>query len=159
MGREVARERAAAWRAAGEKVVLATGVFDLLEAGDARYLATARTLGTRLIVAVYGDDAAARLEGPGRPVVPAADRARLVASLRAADLVVVFEEPTVDRLLEELRPAVNARPAGHHSAPVREHAAARALEIEVAIAGEPEARASRDLVERVRERTRPGPDA
>ena len=159
VARAGARERAAAWRAAGEKVVLATGVFDLLDVRHARHLAAARALGSRLIVGVYGDDAAARLEGPGRPVVAASDRARLVASLRSSDLVVVLEEPTVDRLFEELRPAVYARAAGHRSDPVREHAAARALGIEVAIAGDPERPLSRDLVERVRERTRQGPGA
>src|SRR5206468_1391792 len=88
-----AARRVAAWRAAGERVALASGVFDLLHVGHARHLAAARALGHRLVVGVTDDRAAAALEGPGGPVLSASDRSRLVAALRSVDLVVVFEEP------------------------------------------------------------------
>ncbi|MGH7743148.1 MAG: adenylyltransferase/cytidyltransferase family protein, partial [Candidatus Eiseniibacteriota bacterium] len=102
--REVAR-----WRAAGDRVVLANGVFDLLHVGHARYLAGARALGDRLVVAVNGDRAAAALKGGGRPVVPASDRAAMIAALRGVDAVVIFEEPTLDELLRVLQPAIHAK--------------------------------------------------
>lgn len=90
---EQARERIDAWRAAGGRVVLARGVFELLEVGHVRALAAARAQGSRLVVVVLGDRAAAARFGPGRPVVGALDRALLVAALRPVDLVIVSEEP------------------------------------------------------------------
>jgi bifunctional ADP-heptose synthase (sugar kinase/adenylyltransferase) len=86
-----ASELVAAWRAAGETVVLARGVFDLLWVRHARYLGAARALGTRLVVAV-SSDASAAAPGRPRPVLGAEHRATLVAGLRAVDLVVVLEE-------------------------------------------------------------------
>lgn len=147
-----AREQAAAWRAAGEIVVLANGVFDLLHVGHVRYLAGARALGSRLIVAVNGDRSAAAHKGAGHPVMASADRARLVASLRPVDLVVVFDEPTVDHLIEALRPAVHAKGTDYRADTVPERATAAALGTTVAIAGDPKLHASRELFERVRER-------
>src|SRR3974390_1743354 len=85
MNLESAVRATQAWRDAGERVVLANGVFDLVHVGHARYLAAARALGERLIVAVNGDASAAALKGPGRPIVLAFDRARVVAALRGVD--------------------------------------------------------------------------
>ena len=152
VSRERAREQTAAWREAGETVVLANGVFDLLHVGHVRYLAGARQLGTRLIVAVNGDRSARDHKGAGRPVMAAAERARLVAALRPVDLVVVFEEPTVDRLIEELRPAVQAKGTDYRADTVPERATALAHGAAVAITGDAKRHASRELFERVRER-------
>ena len=96
-------------RAAGRRVVLANGCFDLLHVGHVRYLEDARALGDLLIVGVNGDDAVRRLKGPGRPLMPAVERAEMLAALRAVDHVVVFEDDTADRLVALLRPAVHAR--------------------------------------------------
>ncbi|HEY6865898.1 MAG TPA: adenylyltransferase/cytidyltransferase family protein [Candidatus Eisenbacteria bacterium] len=152
--RDAAREQVAAWRRAGEVVVLANGVFDVLHVGHARHLADARALGTRLVVAVNGDRSAAALKGVGRPVVGAADRARLIAALRPVDLVVVFEEPTVEDLIAELRPAVHAKGTDYRTDTVPEREAAAAAGTVVAITGDPKQHASRELVERVRARLR-----
>jgi D-glycero-beta-D-manno-heptose 1-phosphate adenylyltransferase len=141
------------WRGAGERIVLANGVFDLLHVGHARYLAGARALGERLIVAVNGDRSAARLKGAGHPVMPAGDRARLVAALRGVDAVLVFDDPTVDAILAELRPHVHAKGTDYRRETVPERPAAASLGIETAIAGDPKTHASRDLVARVRERS------
>ncbi len=142
----------ARWRAAGERVVLCNGVFDLLHVGHVRYLAEARALGSRLVVAVNGDRSAAALKGPGRPVLHAHDRAVMVAALRGVDLVAVFEEPTVEALLAELRPAVHAKGTDYRTDTVPERAAAIEAGAVTAIAGDPKAHASRELVERVRSR-------
>lgn len=152
--RAQAAHQAAVWRAAGERVVLANGVFDLLHVGHARYLADARTLGDRLVVAVNGDRSAAALKGAGRPVLAATDRAALVAALRGVDLVTVFEEETVDRLLAELRPAVHAKGTDYRPETTPERAAAASVGTITAIAGDPKTHASRELVERVRARAR-----
>jgi rfaE bifunctional protein nucleotidyltransferase chain/domain len=143
---------AAEWRAGGERVVLANGVFDLLHVGHVRYLRGARALGDRLVVAVNGDRSAASLKGAGRPVMGAGDRALLVAALRGVDAVVVFEEPTVEGLLDELRPTVHAKGTDYTRESVPERGTAAAAGIETAIAGDPKAHASRELVSRVRER-------
>jgi len=152
VSREQARRTVAGWRAAGERVVLANGVFDLLHVGHARYLAGARALGTRLVVAVNGDLSSAAAKGSGRPVVGEQDRAALVAALRGVDLVVIFDEPTVDVLLEELRPAVHAKGTDYRVDTVPEQATMQALGGRTAITGDPKSHATRDLVERVRER-------
>ncbi len=151
--RVVTRDRAiaqvAAWRGAGDKVVFANGVFDLLHVGHVRYLGGARALGDRLVVGVNGDRSAAT-KGPGRPVMGAAERAGLVASLRGVDLVVVFDEPTVDALLKDLAPAVHAKGTDYRVDNVPERATMAALGGETAITGDPKNHASRDLFERIR---------
>ncbi|HEX2482074.1 MAG TPA: adenylyltransferase/cytidyltransferase family protein, partial [Methylomirabilota bacterium] len=94
-----ARGVAEAARAAGRLVVLANGCFDLLHVGHVRYLEDARALGDLLIVGVNSDAAVRRLKGPGRPLMPAGERAELLAALRAVDHVVVFDDDTADRLV------------------------------------------------------------
>jgi rfaE bifunctional protein nucleotidyltransferase chain/domain len=150
VSREQAAAHAAAWRAAGERVVLANGVFDLLHVGHVRYLQEARALGERLIVAVNGDASVAGKKGPGRPVLMARDRASLVASLRGVDLVVLFDDPTVDALLRELRPNVHAKGTDYRADTVPERATASEVGAQTAITGDAKNHASRELVERVR---------
>ena len=69
------------------RVVLANGLFDLLHVGHVRYLRAARALGHFLVVAVNDDRSSRRLRGPGRPIVPAADRARILSALEGVDAV------------------------------------------------------------------------
>src|SRR5215813_4986937 len=106
---EAAQRVAEAARRAGRRVVLANGVFDLLHVGHVRYLEEARALGDLLIVGVNGDAAVRRLKGPGRPLMPAAERAEILAALRAVDHVVVFDDDTADGLVARLKPAVHAK--------------------------------------------------
>jgi rfaE bifunctional protein nucleotidyltransferase chain/domain len=80
---EEAAALAERFRAAGRRVVLANGVFDLLHVGHVRYLESARQLGDVLFVGVNGDASVARLKGAGRPLMPAVERAELIAALRA----------------------------------------------------------------------------
>jgi D-glycero-beta-D-manno-heptose 1-phosphate adenylyltransferase len=140
-----------AWRSAGDRVVLANGVFDLLHVGHARYLSAARALGTRLIVALNGDRSSAASKESGRPVVRERDRAALVAALRGVDAVVIFDDPTVDGLLRELRPAVHAKGTDYRAETVPERDTAALLGIRTEIAGDAKTHASRDLVRWVRE--------
>src|SRR5262252_427204 len=101
--RELA-ERVKQWRAAGEKIILANGCFDLLHVGHIRYLRGAKRLGGRLVVAINSDRSARALKGRGRPLVPARERAEIVAALSGVDAVVIFSEPDVRRLIREIRP-------------------------------------------------------
>ena len=142
---------AARLRADGRRVVLANGCFDLLHVGHVRYLTAARALGDVLFVGLNSDAAVARLKGPGRPLMPAAERAEMLGALRAVDHVVVFDEDTADRLVSLVRPAVHAKGTDYTEASVPEAATVRAAGGRVAIVGDPKDHATRDLITRIRE--------
>jgi D-beta-D-heptose 7-phosphate kinase/D-beta-D-heptose 1-phosphate adenosyltransferase len=93
----------------GERVVFTNGCFDLLHVGHVRCLEAARRLGDRLVVGVNSDASVRRLKGRGRPVVPAAFRAEVLAALACVDWVVIFGETTPLALIRSLRPAVLAK--------------------------------------------------
>jgi rfaE bifunctional protein nucleotidyltransferase chain/domain len=93
-------------RRAGRRVVFTNGCFDILHRGHVECLRAARALGDLLVVAINSDDSVRRLKGPGRPVNPAADRAAVLAALRAVDHVVVFADDTPVRLVGMVRPEV-----------------------------------------------------
>lgn len=105
-----------------KRVVLTNGVFDLLHVGHLRYLRAARALGDVLVVGVNAD---ASVGKPGRPLVPEAERAELVAALEPVDYVVIFDSVTADPLLRALRPAVYAKGADYSEATLPEAATAR----------------------------------
>ena len=149
---EQAGSLAARLRADGKRVVLANGCFDLLHVGHVRYLDAARALGDVLFVGLNSDAAVARLKGPGRPLMPADERAEILAGLRAVDHVVVFDEDTADRLVSLVRPAVHAKGTDYTDASVPEAASVRAAGGRVAIVGDPKDHATRDLIARIRER-------
>ncbi|MEU0673861.1 D-glycero-beta-D-manno-heptose 1-phosphate adenylyltransferase [Streptomyces sp. NPDC006172] len=100
---------AARVRAAGGTVVAAGGCFDLLHAGHVALLQAARRAGDCLVVCVNSDASVRRRKGGGRPLVPVADRVRVLRALECVDAVAVFEEDTPERLLGELRPDVWAK--------------------------------------------------
>jgi rfaE bifunctional protein nucleotidyltransferase chain/domain len=90
----------------GERGVFTNGHFDLLHLGHVRYLQEARSLGDFLIVGLNGDASTRRLKGAGRPLVPAVERAEILAALSCVDYVTIFDEPTAGPLVELLRPAI-----------------------------------------------------
>jgi rfaE bifunctional protein nucleotidyltransferase chain/domain len=115
LGHVFSADEAVAWRemqrAAGRRVVATNGVFDLLHAGHVSYLAWSRARGDALLVLMNRDDSVRRLKGPERPIVPFADRARVLAALRCVDGVVGFDERTPETLLERIRPDVHVKSA------------------------------------------------
>ena len=142
---EVARDRAA-----GRTIALANGCFDLLHVGHVRYLDAAAAEADRLIVAVNDDLSVAGLKGAGRPILPASDRAELVAALRGVDYVVIFPEPTVTPLLQLLRPDVHCKGTDYTADTVPERDTVRAYGGRVAIVGDPKDHSTRDLLARLR---------
>lgn len=106
-------EQAAAWREGlrrdGKTVVFTNGCFDVLHAGHVAYLAWARSQGDALIVGLNEDESVRALKGEGRPIVPFAGRARVLAALRSVDAVVGFRERTPEVLLEAIRPDVHVK--------------------------------------------------
>jgi rfaE bifunctional protein nucleotidyltransferase chain/domain len=147
---EAAGVLAARLRGAGQRVVLANGCFDLLHVGHVRYLAAARALGDVLFVGINGDAAVGRLKGPGRPLMPAAERVELLAALRSVDHVIVFDEDTADRLVALVRPDVHAKGTDYTEDSVPEAASVRAAGGRIAIVGDPKDHATRDLIARIR---------
>ena len=102
---ELMRERAA-WRAAGERLAFTNGCFDLLHPGHLSLLEHARRTADRLVVAINSDASVRALKGPGRPLLPEAERAETLLALEPVDRVVVYAEPTPLELIERLLPDV-----------------------------------------------------
>jgi rfaE bifunctional protein nucleotidyltransferase chain/domain len=158
MGKVVERPdllaRAAEARQAGRSIAFANGCFDLLHVGHVRYLAAAAQEADELIVAINDDESVRRLKGPGRPILPAADRAELLAALRFVDYVVIFPEPTVGPLLEAIRPDVHCKGTDYTLDSVPEREVVRSYGGRVAIVGDPKDHSTRDLLARIAESPR-----
>ncbi len=129
--------------------MLANGHFDLLHVGHLRYLRAARTQGDILVVAINDDRSARRLRGPGRPIVRAADRARLVAAIEGVDFVVVFGGLTVAPLLRRLRPEVQCKGTDYTRSTVPERDVVRFYGGAVRIVGDRKRHASTTLLARI----------
>jgi rfaE bifunctional protein nucleotidyltransferase chain/domain len=137
LNREELVARINADRKNGFRVVLANGCFDVLHVGHVRYLAGARELGDVLVVGVNSDEQVARLKGPGRPVLPALDRAEIVAALESVSYVTIFDEPTVEALLLTLKPDVHTKGTDYTEDSVPERDVVRSYGGRVAIVGDP----------------------
>jgi D-glycero-beta-D-manno-heptose 1-phosphate adenylyltransferase len=150
VARDMLRDKLADYRRRGRRIVFANGCFDMLHVGHIRYLEGARREGDVLVVGVNADSSVCNLKGPGRPILDENARAKLVAALRCVDYVVLFAEPNVESLLEELRPDVHAKGTDYTAETVPERAVAERLGIRVAIVGDPKDHSTRELLESVR---------
>jgi rfaE bifunctional protein nucleotidyltransferase chain/domain len=137
-------------RAAGRTICFANGCFDLLHVGHVRYLQGAAAEADRLIVAVNGDASVRALKGSGRPILPAADRAELVAALRGVHYVLIFEDATVERLLRLLKPDVHCKGTDYTVDSVPERASVQSYGGRTAIVGDTKDHATRDVLARIR---------
>jgi D-glycero-beta-D-manno-heptose 1-phosphate adenylyltransferase len=150
VAREKLRALVEAAKLRGSSIVLANGVFDALHGGHTRYLSAAKSEGDLLVVAVNSDSSVRPLKGPNRPILDEQARALLVAALRDVDYVVIFPEPNVEKLLEELRPDVHAKGTDYTADSVPERATAARLGIRVAIVGDPKDHSTRSLLDAIR---------
>jgi rfaE bifunctional protein nucleotidyltransferase chain/domain len=146
LGREELKRRAESWRASGEKIVLANGCFDLLHVGHIRYLHAAKQLGGRLVVAINSDDSVRALKGEGRPIMPAAERAEILAALSDVDAVVIFPEPDVRTLVREIRPNVHAKGTDYRAESVPERDTVIECGGRVEIVGDPKDHSATDII-------------
>lgn len=146
VGREELRERVNMWRRAGDRVVLANGNFDLLHVGHVRYLRGAKELGGKLIVAINSDESVRALKGEGRPVMPAEERAEIVAALADVDAVVVFSELDVRALIREIRPDIQAKGTDYTADSVPERDAVAEYGGRVAIVGDPKNHSTSEIL-------------
>jgi rfaE bifunctional protein nucleotidyltransferase chain/domain len=141
--------RVAIARRGGARVVFANGCFDVLHVGHVRYLEGARALGDLLIVGVNSDEQVRRLKGAGRPFVSERERAEVVASLRAVDLVTIFPEPTVEALLLAIRPEIHAKGTDYTEESVPERQVVLSYGGRVRIVGDPKDHSSTQMLSRV----------
>ncbi len=140
------RRRTESWRARGEKITLANGCFDLLHVGHVRYLHAAKQLGGHLVVAINSDDSVRRLKGEGRPLVPAEERAEILAALADVDAVVIFPEHDVRSLVREIRPDVHAKGTDYTADSVPERDTVIECGGRVEIVGDPKDHSATDII-------------
>ena len=146
LGREELCRRVEAWRRAGERITLANGGFDLLHVGHVRYLRGAKALGGRLVVAINSDESVRALKGEGRPIMPADERAEIVAALADVDAVVIFPELDVRAIIREIRPDVQAKGTDYtaDSVPERDEVAEYGGRVE--IVGDPKDHSTSEII-------------
>ncbi|WP_442860522.1 D-glycero-beta-D-manno-heptose 1-phosphate adenylyltransferase [Arthrobacter sp. zg-Y820] len=150
--------RVAADRAAGKRIVLTNGCFDVLHRGHTRYLQQAKALGDILVVALNGDASVTRLKGPGRPINPVHDRAGVIAALSCVDYVTIFDTDTPIPLIEALRPDVYAKGGDYSPEMLQETRVVRACGGQVRILDYVADHSTTAVVERIQAASlRPGP--
>ena len=126
VGLKCAIKQRNALRQTGKTLVFTNGHFDLLHVGHLEYLEKARALGDALFVGVNGDASTTRLKGPGRPLVPASERARLLAALLPVTAVIIFDEDTAATLLRALQPDIYVKGGDYEDKPLPERATVEA---------------------------------
>jgi rfaE bifunctional protein nucleotidyltransferase chain/domain len=147
--------RVTAARAEGKRVAFANGCFDLLHVGHVRYLQGAAREGDFLVVAINNDASVRALKGEGRPILDESARAELVGALRGVDAVVLFADPTVERLLRLLKPDVHCKGTDYTVETVPERDVVREYGGRIAIVGDPKDHSTRELLGRLGGADRP----
>jgi len=138
--------RVEAERSGGATIILTNGCFDLIHAGHVRYLAGAKELGGFLVVGINSDRQVRGLKGNGRPYINETERAEIVASFRFVDAVTIFDEPTVNELIDAIRPDIHAKGTDYTTETVPERESVSAYGGRVAIVGDPKDHSSTDLI-------------
>jgi len=149
LSREQLKHQVETWRKSGEKITLANGCFDVLHVGHVRYLRVAKELGGRLIVAINSDDSVRTLKGEGRPLMPAEERAEILASLSDVDAIVIFSEPDVRALIRELHPDVQAKGTDYSAASVPERETVIECGGRVEIVGDPKDHSATEIIRKM----------
>ena len=142
--------RVNAERSAGAKIILANGCFDLIHAGHVRYLTGAKQIGGFLVVGLNSDRQVQGLKGNGRPFITEQERAEIIASLRVVDAVTIFDEPTVNELIDAIRPDFHAKGTDYTTETVPERERVLSYGGSVVIVGDPKDHSSTDLIVVVR---------
>lgn len=133
-------------RQQGKRIVTTNGCFDLLHVGHVRYLTGAKALGGRLVVAINSDESVRALKGEGRPIMPADERAEIVAALADVDVVVIFSELNVRQIIREIRPDIQAKGTDYTADTVPERDAVAEYGGRVEIVGDPKDHSSSEII-------------
>ena len=148
--RKAIAQQVARWKQAGDKIVFTNGCFDLLHVGHIRYLRGAKELGSKLVVGLNGDESVRQLKGEGRPLMPADERAEILAALSDVDAVVIFDEPDVRALLQDLRPDIHAKGTDYTEDSVPEREVVAEYGGRVAIVGDPKDHSTTSIIEHLK---------
>jgi D-glycero-beta-D-manno-heptose 1-phosphate adenylyltransferase len=146
LGRDQLQRQVEAWRSAGDRITLANGCFDLLHVGHVRYLHAAKELGGRLVVALNSDESVRSLKGEGRPLMPAEERAEIIAALADVDAVVIFRERDVRAIIREIHPDIHAKGTDYTAESVPEGDVVREYGGRVAIVGDPKNHSASEII-------------
>jgi rfaE bifunctional protein nucleotidyltransferase chain/domain len=146
LSRDALRRRVEEWRSVGERIILANGNFDLLHVGHVRYLRGAKDLGGKLVVAINSDESVRVLKGEGRPIMPAAERAEIVAALANVDAVVIFAELDVRAVIREIQPDIQAKGTDYTRDSVPERDAVAEYGGRVEIVGDPKQHSTTEII-------------
>jgi rfaE bifunctional protein nucleotidyltransferase chain/domain len=146
LGRDQLQSQVEAWRSAGDRITLANGCFDLLHVGHVRYLHAAKGLGGRLVVALNSDESVRFLKGEGRPLMPAEERAEILAALADVDAVVIFRERDVRAIIREIHPDIHAKGTDYTAESVPEGDVVREYGGRVAIVGDPKNHSASEII-------------
>jgi rfaE bifunctional protein nucleotidyltransferase chain/domain len=146
LGRDQLQNQVEAWRSAGDRITLANGCFDLLHVGHVRYLHAAKGLGGRLVVALNSDESVRSLKGEGRPLMPAEERAEILAALADVDAVVIFRERDVRAIIREIHPDIHAKGTDYTAESVPEGDVVREYGGRVAIVGDPKNHSASEII-------------
>jgi rfaE bifunctional protein nucleotidyltransferase chain/domain len=138
----------------GKKVVLANGCFDILHVGHLRYLEGARALGDTLVVALNSDRSVRAIKDPGRPILNENERVALVSALSCVDHVVLFDEPDVARVIDVLKPAIQAKGTDYTEESVPERDKVLAYGGQTRITGDPKDHSTRDIIQSILQKHR-----
>jgi rfaE bifunctional protein nucleotidyltransferase chain/domain len=148
------REQIAAAKSAGRRIAFANGHFDILHVGHLRYLQAAKAEGDVLVVGINSDESVRNLKGPDRPIVPALERAELLAGLVPVDFVTVFEGDSPAPLLADLQPDVHCKGTDYGSPErVPEYETVRGYGGRTALVGDPKDHATSDVIARIRKKS------
>ena len=153
LSRDELARRVAEERASDNKIILANGCFDLIHAGHVRYLAGAKALGGFLVVGINSDRQVRVLKGENRPHISESERAEIVAAFQFVDAVTIFDEPTVEKLIEAIRPDYHAKGTDYTTETVPEREIVRKYGGQVAIVGDPKDHSSTELIASVKKGT------
>jgi D-glycero-beta-D-manno-heptose 1-phosphate adenylyltransferase len=144
--RDQLKAQVEAWRLSGEGIVLGNGCFDLLHVGHVRYLHAAKALGGKLVIAINSDSSVRKLKGAGRPLMPEAERAEILAALADVDAVVIFSENDVRALIREIRPDIHAKGTDYTRESVPERDAVMECGGRVEIVGDPKDHSATEIM-------------
>jgi len=144
--RDELRRRVVEWRRSGESITLANGCFDLLHVGHVRYLHAAKQLGGRLVVAINSDESVRVLKGEGRPFMPAAERAEILAALADVDAIVIFPDCDVRALIREMRPEIHAKGTDYTADTVPERDTVLECGGRIEIVGDPKNHSASEII-------------
>lgn len=146
---EALRDVVGQLRRAKKSIAFTNGCFDLLHVGHLRSLRSAREKGDCLMVAINSDTSTRRYKGSGRPIVPDHERAEMLAGLACVDYVFIFDEPTVDRLLDEIRPDAYCKGTEYSVQMLPERDTVQRIGTAFYAVGDPKDHSTADLIEKV----------